>query len=114
MNQSAAQSSRNLFAAPGKVNPVHQHHRADDQSDHRAHSNKGLPVEDVGRQTGLAAPGFEDHEPDEQQVGQADQHQHCDPKKQGQKAGVTSGNILFAEEIHVSALTQEKLTLGAA
>jgi hypothetical protein len=62
----------------------------------------------------LAAPRFEDHEPDEQQVGQADQYQHRDPKKQGQEAGVTSGNILFAEEIHVSALTQEKLTLGAA
>jgi hypothetical protein len=62
----------------------------------------------------MTTPGFENHEPDEQQVGHADQYQHCHPEKQGQKAGVSSSNILFAEEIHVSALTQEKLTLGAA
>jgi hypothetical protein len=62
----------------------------------------------------VAVAGLEDDEADEQQVGHADQYQHCHPKKQGQEAGVTSGNILFAEEIHVSAQIQEKLTLGAA
>ena len=81
MNQSAAEGGRNLLAAPGEVDPVHQHYRADDQSDHRPHSNKGLPVEHVVRQTGMTTPGFENYEPDEQQVGHGDQYQHRYPKK---------------------------------